>query len=248
MLLSGKIVAPYTGSVRSYRFIDVITALFVTTLLLSNVASSAKIIDWGVSLFGLQLAFDAGTLLFPVSYILGDVLTEVYGYARARRVIWIGFGCAALMSALFWLIAHMPGEAQWQEYAGDAAYNAILGSVGNGAIIAASLLAYLLGEFSNSFVLAKMKVWMSGRKLWMRTIGSTLVGQALDTSAFILLATALGVFPWSLALSLIVANYIFKVGIEAAFTPVTYAVVGFLKRNEKEDFYDKETNFSPFKI
>ena len=233
---------------RSYRFIDIITALFVTALLLSNIASSAKIIDWGVSIVGLQLAFDAGTLLFPVSYILGDILTEVYGYARARRVIWIGFGCAALMSALFWLIARMPGEAQWQGYAGNAAYDAILGSVGNGAIILASLLAYLLGEFSNSFVLAKMKVWMSGRQLWMRTIGSTLVGQALDTSAFILLATALGVFPWSLALTLIVANYIFKVGIETAFTPITYAVVGFLKRKENEDFYDRDTDFSPFHI
>lgn len=233
---------------RAYRFIDAVTALFVTALLLSNIASSAKIIDWGVSVVGLRLAFDAGTLLFPMSYILGDVLTEVYGFGRARRVIWIGFASAALMSALFWLIARLPGEAQWQAYAGDAAYDAILGSVGNGAIIAASLLAYLLGEFSNSVVLAKMKVWMEGRQLWMRTIGSTLIGQALDTCIFILLATALGVFPWSLALSLIVANYVFKVGVEIIFTPLTYAVVGFLKRAEQEDYYDRETDFSPFHV
>ena len=233
---------------RAYRFIDAVTALFVTALLLSNIASSAKIIDWGVSVVGLRLAFDAGTLLFPMSYILGDVLTEVYGYARARRVIWIGFTSAALMSVLFWLVARMPGETQWQQYAGDSAYDAILGSVGNGAIILASLLAYLLGEFSNSFVLAKMKVWTSGHQLWMRTISSTLVGQALDTCIFILLATALGVFPWSLALSLIVANYVFKVGVEVICTPLTYAIVGFLKQAEQEDFYDRETDFSPFAL
>ncbi|MFA6259395.1 MAG: queuosine precursor transporter [Candidatus Peribacteraceae bacterium] len=233
---------------RAYRYIDALTALFVTSLLLSNIASSAKIIDWGVSVWGLRLAFDAGTLLFPVSYILGDVLTEVYGYARARRVIWIGFGCAALMGALLWIVARLPGEAQWQQYAGDDAYNAILGSVGNGAIIVASLLAYLFGAFSNSVILAKMKVWTRGRKLWTRTIGSTLIGQALDTGLFVLIAAAFGVFPWSLVLSLIVANYVFKVGIEAVLTPVTYIVVGILKRAEREDYYDRTTDFTPFCI
>jgi len=233
---------------RAYRYIDALTAMFVTSLLLSNIASSAKIIDWGVSVWGLRLAFDAGTLLFPVSYILGDVLTEVYGYARARRVIWIGFGCAALMGALLWIVARLPGEAQWQQYAGDDAYNAILGSVGNGAIIVASLLAYLFGAFSNSVILAKMKVWTRGRKLWTRTIGSTLIGQALDTGLFVLIAAAFGVFPWSLVLSLIVANYVFKVGIEAVLTPVTYIVVGILKRAEREDYYDRTTDFTPFCI
>lgn len=233
---------------RVYRYIDVLTALFVTSLLLSNIASSAKIIDWGVSVWGLRLAFDAGTLLFPVSYILGDVLTEVYGYARARRVIWIGFGCAALMGSLLWIVARLPGEAQWQQYAGDDAYNAILGSVGNGAIIVASLLAYLFGTFSNSIILAKMKVWTRGRRLWTRTIGSTLVGQVLDTGLFVLIAAALGVFPWSLVLSLIAANYVFKVGIEAALTPLTYIVVGILKRAEREDYYDRTTDFSPFRV
>jgi len=233
---------------RAYRYIDALTALFVTSILLSNIASSAKIIDWGVSVWGLRLAFDAGTLLFPVSYILGDVLTEVYGYARARRVIWIGFGCAALMGALLWIVARLPGEAQWQQYAGDDAYNAILGSVGNGAIIVASLLAYLFGAFSNSVILAKMKVWTRGRKLWTRTIGSTLIGQALDTGLFVLIAAAFGVFPWSLVLSLIVANYVFKVGIEAVLTPVTYIVVGILKRAEREDYYDRTTDFTPFCI
>jgi len=233
---------------RSYRYIDLVTALFVTVLLVSNVASSAKILDWGVSIFGLPLAFDAGTLLFPISYIFGDVLTEVYGYARARRVIWTGFACALLMSLTFFVIARLPGEALWQEYAGDAAFSAILGSVASGGIIIASLAAYLLGEFSNSFILAKMKVAMEGRILWMRTIGSTLVGQGIDTLAFVLIACAFGVFPWAIALSIIVANYIFKVGIEVLCTPATYGVVGFLKRREQEDYYDRETDFHPFHL
>ena len=233
---------------RSYRYIDIVTAVFVAVLLLSNIASSAKILDWGVSLFGLPLAFDAGTLLFPVSYVFGDILTEVYGYARARRVIWIGFACALLMSAMFALVDFLPGEALWQEQVGDHAYRAVLGSVGSGAIILASVLAYLLGEFSNSFVLAKMKVAMEGRFLWMRTIGSTLIGEGFDTVAFIFIACALGVFPWAIALSLIVANYVFKVGVEVLATPITYTVVGFLKRAEAEDYYDRTTDFNPFHL
>lgn len=233
---------------RSYRYFDFVMAAFVAVLLISNIASSAKIVDAGVALFGLRLSFDGGTLLFPLSYIFGDVLTEVYGYARSRRVIWTGFTLSLLMSACLWLIAMLPGEEAWLEYAGDAAYNAILGSVGSGAIIAASMLAYLCGEFSNSYVLAKMKVMMSGRRLWMRTIGSTLVGQALDTIAFIVLACTLGVFPWAIALSLIVSNYLLKVGIEVLLTPVTYSMIGFLKKAEKEDFYDRHTDFSPFHV
>src|SRR5512138_1545280 len=131
-------------------------ATFVAVLLVSNVASSAKIIDWGVSVAGLPLAFDAGTLLFPISYIFGDILTEVYGYKKSRRVIWAGFASAGLMSLTFWLVGRMPGEATWQSYAGQPAYEAILGGVASGGIVIASLAAYLAGEFSNSFVLAKM--------------------------------------------------------------------------------------------
>jgi len=233
---------------KSYKYFDIVMAVFVAVLLLSNIASSAKIIDWNTSIFGLRLAFDAGTLLFPLSYIFGDVLTEVYGYARARKVIWIGFACAALMSGFFFLVQIMPGEMEWQSYAGDDAYLAILGGVSTGGIIIASLVAYFFGEFSNSYILAKMKVWMKGQHLWMRTIGSTLVGQGLDTVVFILIACAFGVFPWSIALSLIVANYIFKVGIEVILTPMTYKVVGFLKRVEHEDYYDKKTDFNPFHL
>lgn len=223
-------------------------AAFVAVLLISNIASSAKIVDWGVSIQGLRLSFDAGTLLFPLSYIFGDVLTEVYGYARSRRVIWVGFASALLMSGVLAIIAKMPGEAMWQNYAGDAAYGAILGGVASGGIIVASITAYFLGEFSNSYLLAKMKVWMDGKMLWVRTIGSTIVGQAIDTVVFTVIACAFGVFPWEIAMSIIVANYIFKVAIEAIFTPVTYAIVGFLKRSEHEDFYDRETNFNPLRF
>jgi len=231
---------------RSYRYLDIVTAAFVAVLLISNIASSAKIIDWGVSVGPLRLAFDAGTLLFPLSYIFGDVLTEVYGYSRARRVIWLGFGAAVLLTLSLFLIQRMPGEAQWSEYAGDTAFSAILGGVSTGGIIIASLAAYFLGEFSNSFILAKMKVKSQGRHLWMRTISSTLVGQGIDTAIFLVVATAFGVFPWEIFWSLFVANYIFKVAIEVLFTPATYAVVGFLKRAEKEDHFDRDTNFNPF--
>ncbi len=233
---------------RSYKYLDLITAAFVSVLLISNIASSAKIVDWGVSLWGLPLAFDAGTLLFPLGYIFNDVLTEVYGYARGRRVIWTGFAAALLLSASLWIVSLLPGEAQWQQYAGDGAYAAILGGVASGGIIIASLAAYFCGEFSNSFVLAKMKIWSKGKMLWSRTIGSTLIGQAIDSSVFVVIACAFGVFPWEIAWSLIVANYVFKVAIEVFFTPITYAFVLFLKKAEHEDFYDRETNFNPFAV
>ena len=235
---------------RSYRYYDLIMALFVAVLLTSNIASSAKIVAWGVALpvLGLPLAFDAGTLLFPISYIFGDVLTEVYGYAASRRVIWVGFAMAALMGVTLWLVARLPGEATWQSATGQAAYDAVLGGVSKGGILVASILAYFCGEFTNSFILAKMKIRTQGRYLWARTIGSTLVGQAVDSVVFTVVACALGVFPWSLALSIIVANYIFKVGIEVILTPVTYLVVKWLKRAEHEDYYDVGTDFNPFKV
>ncbi len=230
---------------RAFKYFDLVTVAFVAVLLISNIASSAKIVDWGIAPFGLRLAFDAGTLLFPLSYIFGDILTEVYGFARSRRVIWCGFGASALLSLCLFAIARMPGEAEWQGYAGDQAFTAILGGLASGGIIAASLLAYVAGEFCNSYILAKMKVFSNGRHLWARTIGSTLVGQAVDTGVFVCIACSLGVFPWSLAWTLIVANYVFKTLIEIVFTPVTYAAVRFLKRSEHEDYYDRTTNFNP---
>ena len=235
---------------RSYRYYDLIMALFVAVLLTSNIASSAKIVAWGVALpvLGLPLAFDAGTLLFPISYIFGDVLTEVYGYAASRRVIWVGFAMAALMGVTLWLVARLPGEATWQQATGQAAYDAVLGGVSKGGILVASILAYFCGEFTNSFILAKMKIRTQGRYLWTRTIGSTLVGQAVDSVVFTVVACAFGVFPWSIALSIIVANYIFKVSIEIIFTPVTYRVISWLKRVEHEDYYDTDTDFNPFRV
>ncbi len=231
---------------KQYRFFDLIMAVFVTVLVVSNIASSAKIVDWGVNLFGVPMAFDAGTLMFPIAYIFGDVLTEVYGYKRSRRVIWAGFACLALSAVIFWIVRLMPGEATWQGYAGDDAYNAILGGMSSGGIVLASLAGYWTGEFTNSFILAKMKVLTNGRWLWMRTIGSTIFGELVDTVIFVVVASAFGVFPWSLFLTLTVTNYLFKCGVEALMTPVTYVVVGALKRVESEDYYDRDTNFNPF--
>ncbi len=231
---------------RNYRYYDLIMALFVTVLLISNILSSAKIIDLKMSLGPIALAFDAGTLVFPISYIFGDVLTEVYGYRRSRRVIWAGFGANVLLGLFVWVAAALPGEAEWQGYAGQGAYDAILGGVSG--LIVASLAAYFLGEFSNSYVLAKMKVWTGGRWLWTRTIGSTLVGEGVDTIVFTVIATLLGVFPVGIFVSLVVTNYILKVGFEALLTPLTYRIVNMLKALEHEDYYDRATDFNPFKL
>jgi queuosine precursor transporter len=232
-----------------YKHYDRIMALFITVLLMSNIASSAKIVDWGVTLFGIPLAFDAGTLLFPISYIFGDILTEVYGYRYGRRVIWTGFACAVLMSVSFWVIGRMPGETYWKANVGQPAYNAVLGGVSSGAIVAASLVAYWAGEFSNSFVLAKMKILTHGRWLWTRTIGSTLIGEGIDSFIFVTLATLFLVpgFVPEIWLTLLLTNYIFKVGVEIMMTPVTYRTVNHLKRVENEDYFDYDTDFNPFK-
>jgi uncharacterized integral membrane protein (TIGR00697 family) len=240
--LQGKSQSP------NYRYLDIITAIFVTVLVVSNIASSAKIVDWGFNIFGVRMAFDAGTLLFPVSYIFGDILTEVYGYKRSRRVIWTGFFCLGLSSLVFWVVRLLPGEATWQQYAGQNAYNAILGGMSSGGIVLASLLGYWSGEFSNSFTLARMKILTNGRWLWTRTIGSTLVGELVDSMLFILVASLFRVFPWSLFITLVMTNYLFKCSIEALMTPFTYLVVNELKRREQEDYYDRGTNFSPFQI
>jgi uncharacterized integral membrane protein (TIGR00697 family) len=233
---------------KRFRFFELITAVFVTVLVVSNIASSAKIVDLGLQIFGVPLAFDAGTLLFPLSYIFGDILTEVYGYQRSRKVIWTGFACLALTSAVFWVVSVLPGEATWQGYAGQTAYLAILGGVSSGGIVLGSLAGYWGGEFTNSVILAKLKVLTRGRHLWLRTISSTLVGELVDTLAFVVVASLFRVFPWSLFLTLTVSNYLFKCAVEALMTPVTYLVVNGLKRAEGEDFYDRETDFNPFAI
>jgi uncharacterized integral membrane protein (TIGR00697 family) len=219
--------------------------LFITVLILSNLLSSAKIIDVG-QLGGFAFVFDAGTIVFPISYIFGDILTEIYGYQRSRRVIWMGFVSVSLLGFFVWLAGILPGEALWSQDVGQSAYDSILGGIPG--LIVASLAAYLVGSFSNSYVLAKLKIRTQGRWLWTRTIGSTLVGQGMDTIVFISLATFLGVFPPEIFVSLIATNYVLKVGIEIMMTPITLTVVKFLKRIEKEDVFDYETNFNPFSV
>jgi uncharacterized integral membrane protein (TIGR00697 family) len=233
---------------QTFKYLDIITVIFVVVLVLSNIASSAKIIDWGFSLGSIRLSFDAGTLLFPISYIFGDVITEVYGFKRSRRIIWIGFGTLTFSALVFWLVQILPGEATWQANVGQEAYNLVLGGISSGGIIIASLAGFFAGSFSNAILMAVLKVLTKGKLLWTRTIGSTIVGEGADTFVFILVASALGVFPWSLFWSLTVTNYIFKVGLEALMTPVTYWVVNGLKRLEGVDVFDKETNLSPFKF
>ncbi len=232
---------------KAYRYFDLIMACFVTILVVSNIASSAKIVDWGISIAGIPMAFDAGTLLFPVSYIFGDILTEVYGYRRSRRVIWIGFFLLGISALLFWLVGKLPAEQTWTEYAGQPAYDAILGGMSSGGIVLGSLAGYWAGEFSNSITLARLKLLTQGRMLWLRTISSTLIGQLIDTAVFVVIASLFGVFPWSLLLTLVLTNYIFKCAVEVLMTPATYAIVNRLKKIEQEDFYDAGTDFNPFK-
>lgn len=223
------------SSERQYKYYDLILGLFVAVLLISNVASS-KVLDLG------PFTFDGGTILFPISYIFGDILTEVYGYKKSRRVIWTGFFAAFLMSAVFMIVGKLPPAADWPN---QAAYEKILGLTPR--IVIASLIAYFAGEFSNSFTLAKMKIFSRGRFLWTRTIGSTIVGEGVDTLLFVFIAFY-GVFPGDLLFSILISNYIFKVGFEAVFTPFTYLIVGFLKKRENCDVYDYDTDFNPFSI
>jgi queuosine precursor transporter len=233
---------------KKFRFFDLIMAVFVTVLVVSNIASSAKIVDWGFDIFGVRMAFDAGTILFPISYIFGDILTEVYGYKRSRRVIWAGFFCLALSSLVFWFVKVLPAEASWEQYAGQKAYDAILGGMSSGGIVLASLAGFWSGEFTNSFTLAKIKILTRGKWLWMRTIGSTIVGEFVDTIVFVAIAMVFGVFPWELFMTLTLTNYLFKCGVEGVMTPITYLVVGALKKLENEDYYDRGTNFNPFQL
>ncbi|MDR0909960.1 MAG: queuosine precursor transporter [Spirochaetaceae bacterium] len=231
---------------KHFRCLDLVMAAFVAILITSNVASSAKIVDLGFSLFTIPLAFDGGTLLFPFSYIFGDILTEVYGFRASRRVIWVGFAALVLSSSVFALLGALPADAAWETYAGTGAYNAILGGMSAFGLVFASILGFLAGEFSNSIVLSRMKVLMNGRFLWMRTIGSTLVGQLFDSLIFVLVACAAGVFGWELWLSLFLTNYILKTLIEVLMTPATYGAVHLLKKIEQVDVYDRGIRYNPF--
>jgi queuosine precursor transporter len=221
---------------RVYRYYDLVMAAFVTVLLCSNVIGAAKVAQIGPFKFG------AGVLFFPISYVFGDVLTEVYGYARARRVVWAGFAALAFASFMSWAILAFPPAEGWTN---QEAYETVFGATPR--IVLASLIAYFCGEFCNSYVLAKMKIRTEGRWLWTRTIGSTIVGEAVDTLVFYPLAF-FGLWTSSLLVSVMIANYLLKVGWEVVMTPLTYRVVNFLKRMEHEDYFDRQTNFTPFSL
>jgi len=221
---------------RPYRYYDFVMAGFVTVLLCSNIIGAAKVASVGGFVFG------AGVFFFPFSYIFGDVLTEVYGYAKTRRVVWAGFAALAFASLMSIAIVALPPAPDWGN---QEAYATIFGQTPRIAL--ASLIAYWAGEFANSFVMARMKVMMDGRSLWMRTIGSTIVGQAVDSLIFYPVAFY-GVWATNDVMLVMVSNYFIKVGWEAAITPFTYMIVNFLKRKEDEDYYDRDTNFSPFTL
>lgn len=217
---------------KNFKYLDVITAFFVAVLLISNVASS-KITQIGF------LSLDGGTFLFPLTYIFGDILTEVYGFKKARKVIWIGVFANLLMAGTFMIVGLLPSAPDWPN---QAAYTAILGWTPR--IVLASITAYFMGEYVNSVVLSKMKIITKGKCLWTRTIGSTIVGELVDTLIFVTIAFA-GVLPNDLIITLIISNYLFKTGVEVIFTPITYAIVNFLKKSEHEDHYDIHTSYTP---
>lgn len=224
-----------------FRYYDLVMAAFVTILLLSNLIGAAKP-SYIVLPNGEQWSFGAGVLFFPVSYIIGDVLTEVYGYARARRVIWTGFAALAFMAFMAWIVVALPAAEGWD---GQPAYEQVFGNTWR--IVAASMIAFWAGEFANSYVLARMKVWTGGKHLWSRTIGSTFVGQGLDSLIFYPLAFY-GVAGWppELLWQVVLSQWAIKTAWEAALTPATYALVGWLKRREGVELFDTDTNFSPF--
>lgn len=218
----------------TWRFLA-FAGLFVTALLTANVISTKLIVVGG-------LVLPAGVVIFPISYIVGDVLTEVYGYAAARRVIWLGFACNALMVAAIWVAGALPPAPVWR---GQAAYTEVFELTPR--ILVASFLAYLVGEFANSAVLAKMKIATGGRWLWTRTVGSTVAGQGLDSLVFVTLAFA-GRVPAAALMGIVLAQWLVKVAYEAAATPLTYVVVGWLKARERMDVYDRDTDFNPLHL
>jgi queuosine precursor transporter len=224
-----------------FRYFDFVMAAFVAIILLSNVLGAGKVAQVWLPGIGFW-PFGAGILFFPISYVIGDVLTEVYGYARARRVIWAGFAALVFMAFMSWVVVALPPSPEWKN---QGAYETIFGQVPR--LVFASIVAFWAGEFVNSFVLAKMKLWTKGRHLWSRTIGSTVAGQGIDSLIFYPLAF-LGAEGWTteLVLKVLVTQWVLKVGWEVLLTPVTYAVVGTLKRREGVDVYDEGTDFTPF--
>jgi uncharacterized integral membrane protein (TIGR00697 family) len=235
---------------RAYRYYEFVMAGFVTVLICSNLIGPAKIAQWETPwLAGIHpglatLTFGAGLLFFPISYVFGDILTEVYGYARARRVIWAGFAGLAFASFMAAVVVVLPPAPFWKH---QAAYEVAFGSTWR--IVSASMVAYFCGEFVNSYVLARMKILTAGKWLWTRTIGSTVAGEAVDSALFYPLAFyGSGIIPDDKLPLVMLAQFVGKVTVEVLFTPITYKIVGFLKRAEREDYFDRGTNFNPFTL
>jgi len=228
---------------RQYRYYEFVMAAFVTVLICANLIGPAKISQIELPLVG-TLIFGAGVLFFPISYVFGDILTEVYGYARARRVIWAGFAGLAFASFMATVVVALPPAPFWQN---QQAYEVAFGQAWR--VAGASMIAYFCGEFVNSFVLAKMKIATAGKWLWTRTIGSTIAGEAVDSALFYPLAFyGAGIIPDDRLIQVMLFQFVAKVSVEVVFTPVTYKVVAALKRAEHEDYYDRHTDFSPFTL
>ena len=229
---------------RQSKYYDFVMAAFVCVLLCSNLIGAGKAAQLDLPLLG-PVTFSAGVLFFPISYIFGDILTEVYGYGRDRRVVWAGFAALAFASFMAAVVVSLPPASsdyarQYQEH--------LVGVFGDTPRIAlASMIAFWCGSFANAYVLAKMKIWTSGKWLWTRTIGSTLVGELVDSGLFYVIAFY-GIWPNEQILAVTLAQYVFKTSWEVVMTPVTYRVVGFLKRAEQEDYFDRNTNFNPFRL
>ncbi len=238
-------VAPHRNG-RHYRYYDLVMAAFVTVLLCSNLIGPGKTCILTLPLIGLTLTFGAGNLFFPISYIFGDVLTEVYGYARARKVIWAGFGAMVFATIMSFAVIHFtpdPNEPFNERM--QPALEVVFGNTWR--VVVGSILAFWVGDFVNSYALAKMKLLTGGRLLWTRTIGSTILGQGVDSLLFYPIAFA-GIWDNDTLLRVVMFNWLFKVGVEVVFTPVTYLVVNWLKRAENEDYFDRHTNFTPFSL
>ncbi len=226
---------------RSYRYYEFVMAAFVTVLICSNLIGPAKIAQIDLPLLG-TMTFGAGVLFFPISYVFGDILTEVYGYARARRVIWAGFAGLGFASFMATVVVALPPAPFWPH---QGAFEIAFGNTPR--IVAASMFAYFCGEFVNSYVLARMKLATQGRWLWTRTIGSTIAGEAVDSALFYPLAFyGAGIIPDDKLPLVMAVQFVAKVSVEVVLTPVTYRIVSFLKRAENEDYYDRNTNFNPF--
>lgn len=234
-------VKPPLEGTRNFQYFDLILGFFVAILIISNVVS-IKAVQLPIPFTSHHFSFDGGTLLFPLSYIFSDILTEVYGYERSRRVIWSGFFALALMAFVIWLVGIIPADPLWKL---QGSYETLLMTAPRIAI--ASIIAYFAGEFSNSIILSKMKIWTQGEYLWTRTIGSTLVGEFIDSLLFVVIAFA-GVWDTSLVIQVLFSNYIFKTAYEILATPLTYRITRWLKEREREDHYDYHANYNPFAL